>query len=204
MHLLKYIELYNTVSPNVNCRLQLTLMYQYCFIRCNKYSTLMQDVNNRRNCMQGREWVNLKHVVKNQSVNFFFSPWFFLFFFFFNSNLLFIFIFIFGCVGSSFLCEGFLQLRQAGATLHRGARASRYRSLSCCRAQAPDAQAQQLWLTGPVAPRHVGSPQTWARTRVPCIGRRILNHCATREAQSVNFFFNYFIQFRFYKVYPIM
>ena len=55
---------------------------------------------------------------------------------------LFIYLFILGCVGSSFLCEGFLQLRQAGATLHRGARASHYRSLSCCGAQAPDAQAQ--------------------------------------------------------------
>ena len=52
----------------------------------------------------------------------------------------------------------------------------------CCGAQAPDAQAQQLWLTGLVAPRHVGSSQTRARTRVPCIGRQILNHCATREA----------------------
>ena len=61
---------------------------------------------------------------------------FFLFlFFFFNIYLfiylvapgliyLFIFIFIFGCVGSSFLCEGFLQLRRAGATLHCGAWAS--------------------------------------------------------------------------------
>ncbi|KAJ8778149.1 hypothetical protein J1605_013865 [Eschrichtius robustus] len=49
-------------------------------------------------------------------------------------------------------------------------------------AQAPDVQAQQLWLTGPVAPRHVESYQTRARTRVPCIGRQILNHCATREA----------------------
>ena len=48
-----------------------------------------------------------------------------LFFFFFN-----IYLFIFGCVGSAFLCEGFLQLRQAGATLHRGARASHYRGLS--------------------------------------------------------------------------
>ena len=74
------------------------------------------------------------------------------------------------------------QLRQAGATLHRGARASHYRGLSCCGAQAPDTQAQQLWLTGPVAPRHVGSSQTRARTRVPCTGRQILNHCATREA----------------------
>ena len=35
---------------------------------------------------------------------------------------------------------------------------------------------------GPVAPRHVGSSQTRARTCVPCIGRQILNHCATREA----------------------
>ena len=54
----------------------------------------------------------------------------------------FFFFLIFGCVGSSFLCEGFLQLQQAGATPHRGARASHYRGLSCCGAQAPDAQAQ--------------------------------------------------------------
>ena len=38
---------------------------------------------------------------------------------------------------------------------------------------------------GPVAPWHVGSSQTRARTRVPCIGRQILNHCATREALEV-------------------
>ena len=55
---------------------------------------------------------------------------------------LFIYLFIFGCVRSLFLCEGFLQLRRAGATLHRGVRASHCRGLSCCRAQAPDAQAQ--------------------------------------------------------------
>ena len=69
-----------------------------------------------------------------------------------------------------------------GATLHHGARASHHRGLSRCGAQAPDAQAQQFWLTGPVAPRHVGSSQTRARTRVPCTGRQTLNHCATREA----------------------
>ena len=62
-------------------------------------------------------------------------------FFFFLIYLL-INLFIFGCVGSSFLCEGFPQLRQVGATLHRGARASHCRSLSRCGAQAPDAQAQ--------------------------------------------------------------
>ena len=61
---------------------------------------------------------------------------------------------IFGCVGSSFLCEGCLQLWQAGATPHRGARASHYRGLSRCGAQAPDAQAQQLWLTGSAAVAH--------------------------------------------------
>ena len=128
-------------------------------------------------------WGSLPVVVK---------PWFSIlkhikFFFLIIStfNYLFIYLFIyFGCVGSPLLCEGFLQLRQAGATLHRGARASHHRGLSRCGAQAPDAQAQQLWLTGPVAPRHVGSSQTRARTRVPCIGRQTLNHCATREAQN--------------------
>ena len=63
------------------------------------------------------------------------------YFFFFNLFIIYL-LFIFGCVGSSFLCEGFLQLRQAGATLHHGVRASRHRGLSCCGAQAPDAQAQ--------------------------------------------------------------
>ena len=71
-----------------------------------------------------------------------------LFFFFkvvtFWGGCLFIYfyLFIYCCVGSSFLREDSLQLRQVGATLHRGARASHYRGLSCCGAQAPDAQAQ--------------------------------------------------------------
>ena len=96
-------------------------------------------------------------------------------------------LFIYGCVGSSFLCEGPPHLRQAGATPHRSARASHHRGLSCCGTQAPDAQAQQLWLTGPAALRHAGSSQTRARTRVPRIGRQTLNHCATREARACCF-----------------
>ena len=44
------------------------------------------------------------------------------------------------------------------------------------------AQTQQLWCTGLVAPRYVGSSRTRDRTRVACIGRWILNHYATREA----------------------
>ena len=58
---------------------------------------------------------------------------------------------------------------------------------SRCGAQAPDAQAQQLRFTGPAAPRHVGSSQTRARTRVPCIGRQTVNHCATRETPVMGF-----------------
>ena len=48
------------------------------------------------------------------------------------------------------------------------------------------AQAQELWCTGLVAPWHVGSSWTRARTCVPCIGRWILNHCTTREALSLH------------------
>ena len=135
--------------------------------------TLPSDDTSHVESRGGKTWRSLYHV----------------FFFFFKSiepfNFYFyLFIFIFGCVVSLFLCEGFLQLRRAGATLHHGARDSQYRGLSCCGAQAPDAQAQQLWLTSPAAPRHVGSSQTRARTHVPCVGRQTLNHCATREALS--------------------
>ena len=53
---------------------------------------------------------------------------------------------------------------------------------------------------GLVAPRHVGSSQTRARTRVPCISRQILNHCTTREALVLDFclledFFKKFLKF---------
>ena len=45
-----------------------------------------------------------------------------------------------------------------------------------------------MWCIGLVAPRYVGSSWTRAQTRVPCIGRQILNHCASREAPSVGVF----------------
>ena len=117
--------------------------------------------------------------------------------FFFN------FYFIFGCVGSSLLHMGFIQLWRVGATLHCGVHASHCSGFFCCRARALSAWAsvvvaqglsscgsqaqqcgtlaQQLWLTGLVAPRHVGSSRTGAQTCVPHIGRQILNHRATRE-----------------------
>ncbi|XP_054937655.1 dolichyl-diphosphooligosaccharide--protein glycosyltransferase subunit MAGT1 isoform X1 [Physeter macrocephalus] len=54
--------------------------------------------------------------------------------------------------------------------------------LSRCRPQALGVQAQRPWPIGPAAPWNVRSSRTGARSRVPCIGRRTLNHCATREA----------------------
>ena len=67
---------------------------------------------------------------------------------------------------------------------------SRHAGFSSCGMQAQQlwlagsrAQAHQLWHMGLVAPWHVGSSGARARTRVPCIGRWILNHCATREIQ---------------------
>ena len=65
----------------------------------------------------------------------------------------------------------------------------------CCGAQAPGqlgfrrcgllgprARAQYVWRTGLVAPWRLGSSPIRGRTCVPCIGKPILHHCATREA----------------------
>ena len=89
--------------------------------------------------------------------------------------------------------RGYSSLRCAGFSLQwlllLQSTGSRRAGFSSCGTQAQQlwlagsrAQAQQLWCTGLAAPRHVGSSQTRARTRVPCTGRRILNHCATEEA----------------------
>ena len=71
---------------------------------------------------------------------------------------------------------------------------SRHAGLSSCCMRAQQlrlvgsrAQAQQLWHMGLIAPRHVGSSWARARTCVSCIGRRIPNHCATREALKGTF-----------------
>ena len=92
---------------------------------------------------------------------------------------------------SSLRCVGFslswlLLLRSTG---------SRHAGFSSCGTWAQQlwlagsrAQAQQLWHTGLVAPWHVGSSRTRAQTRVPCIVRQILNHCATREAPQYYFY----------------
>ena len=81
---------------------------------------------------------------------------------------------------SSLRCADFslrwlLLLRSAG---------SRRTGFSSC-----GTQAQSLWRTGLGAPRHMGSSWTGARTHVLCTGRRILNHCATREVLAPLFIF---------------
>ena len=76
--------------------------------------------------------------------------------------------------------RGYSSLRGAGFSLRwlllLWSTGSRHAGFSSC-----GTWAQSLWRTGLVAPWHVGSSRTRARTRVPCIGRQILNHCATRE-----------------------
>ena len=108
---------------------------------------------------------------------------------FFPFFFLTIHLFSFRCVGSSLLCAGFSLVAASG-----GYSLLQCADFFCCGARALGAWAQQLCLagsraqtqqlgrTGLVAPQHVGSSRTRAQTRVPCIGRRILNHCATREA----------------------
>ena len=119
----------------------------------------------------------------------------------------------FGCVGSSLLHAGFLQLWRAGATLCCSAQSSHCGGFSCCGARALGVWAsvvaacglsswgtwvlecsgfsscgtwaQQLWHTGLVALQHVRSSQTRDRTHVPCLGRWILNHCTTGEFPRV-------------------
>ena len=56
--------------------------------------------------------------------------------FFFFYKFIYCYLFIFGCVGSSFLHAGFLQLRRAGATLRCSAWASHCSGFSRCGARA--------------------------------------------------------------------
>ena len=114
------------------------------------------------------------------------------------------YLFVFGCVGCSLLhalslvaaSGGYSSLQCVGFSLRwlllLWSTGSRRTGFSSCGMRAQQlwltgsrAQAQQLWRTGLVAPQHVGSSRTRHPTRVPCIGRRTLNYCATREARRL-------------------
>ena len=112
-----------------------------------------------------------------------------LLFFFFLRGLAFFFLiyicfylFIYGCVGASLLCEGPLQLQQARATPHRGARASHHRGLSLRRAQAPEAQAQQLWLTGPLLRGMWDPPRPGLQPLCPALAGRLSTTAPTGKS----------------------
>ena len=137
---------------------------------------------------------NPAYLLKNN-----FSSTFFLFFFFLiYLRLCWVFISVWGLSlvaasgGHSLLwCMGF-SLRWL---LLLWSMVSRHSGFSSCGMQAQQlwltgsiVQAQQLWCTSLVAPQNVGSSRTRTQIGVPCIGRRILNHCATREALSICFY----------------
>ena len=127
--------------------------------------------------------------------------------FIFLSNLIF-YLFIYFWLGWVFVAvrrfslaaasEGYCSLQCTGFSLRwlllLRSTSSRCTGFSSCGTWAQQlwlagcrAQAQQLWHMGLVTPRHVGSSRTRAQTRVPCIGRWILNHCATREVLLTTF-----------------
>ena len=127
----------------------------------------------------------------------YFSPGLFFFFFkryFFKKNL-FIYLFL-AVLGLRFCARAFSSCSKRGplfvavhGPLTIVASLVAEHRLQMCRLSS--------WLMGLVALRHVGSSQTRARTHVPCIGRQILNHCATREALPLVFTFIYFYSLLF-------
>ena len=119
-----------------------------------------------------------------------FSPYMFKYVFFFKLTFFlkfYLFIYL-------WLCWVFVSVRGLSLVVASGGHSSSWcagLSLSwplLLRSTGSRCAVSVIVATGPAAPRHVGSSQTRARTRVPCIGRRTLNHCATRE--SLNMFYN--------------
>ena len=83
------------------------------------------------------------------------------------------------------MSRGYTWLRCAGFSLRwlllLRSMGSRRAGFSSCGTQASVVVARGLSSCGLVAPWSVRSSRTSARTCIPCIGRRILNHCTTRE-----------------------
>ena len=121
--------------------------------------------------------------------------------------ILFIYLFILAALGLHCCTWAFLWLWRVGATLHQCTGISLQwllffgvwapdawasvvvaSGLSSCGSWALERRLSSCGAWGPVALWHVGSSRTRAWTHVPCVGRRILNHCATREAPQNNVF----------------
>ena len=101
----------------------------------------------------------------------------------FKAAFSFFFIHLFILAPLSLPCsvQTFSSWQQVGATLCCGSRALGIKSFSTGGLQA---QIGSLWCTGFVAPQHVESSQSRDRTCVPCVGRRILIHYATKKVPS--------------------
>ena len=124
---------------------------------------------------------------------------------YFSLKIYLFYLFIFGCIGSQLLRTGFSLVAASGSALRCGARASDCCGFSCCGARALGTRAsvvvaRGLQGTGSVVVAHGLSCSTACGTfpdqgsnHVPCIGRRILNHCATREALLFTFVLKSFI-----------
>ena len=108
---------------------------------------------------------------------------------------------------SSLRCVGF-SLRWLLLWWSTGSRCAGFSSYSTWAQQLRHtcfrAQAQQLWCTGLVTPRHAGSSQTRDRICVPCIGRQILNHCTTWEVHKYFRLKIIFVPIRGFQVSPIV
>ena len=97
-------------------------------------------------------------------------------------------LFVFGFAESSLLRSLFFSCCEWELLSGCGVQACPSRGFSCSGAWALGIGAQWLWYMGLVALQHVGwSSQTRDQTFVPCTGRQILNHWATKEVQGWHF-----------------
>ena len=96
------------------------------------------------------------------------------------SFLIFIYLLTFGCARSSLLTWLSLVVASRGYS-SCGAGASLCSGSSCCGSQAVACRVVVAWCTGLVALQHVECFQARSGTRVPCTGRWIPNHWATRQ-----------------------
>ena len=87
----------------------------------------------------------------------------------------FVLFLIFGCCGSSLLCASFLQLQRVGT------------ALLVWSTWLQGAQAQQLRLSGLVAPWCAGSSRTRDRTQCPLHWQGIISHWTTTEVPGLRF-----------------
>ena len=115
------------------------------------------------------------------------------------------YLLVFGCAGSSLPHTGFLCSQGTGAapgcvrrlltevvlalqsTGSRSSGCSSWGVMAQMQLAGSRAQTQQLWRTGPAAPRRVGFSQARDQTCVTCISRRIFNSWITREVASTLF-----------------